>query len=321
MGLRNVLYRKKESLKRKTFRLVNGYCNVLLYHRVSDETYDPQQLCVSPDNFHDQLKGLKRKGIFITIDEFTDHLVRKKRFPRSCHLITFDDGYADNLHNAIPVLETLGLQAVFYVSTANINTGNLFWWDQLDLAFKNPDSNIEIFRKLMSGFGFSTPQELYSYYIRHCKLSSSVQERDELMNQLPAITAGSAILDRYRCLTNNELKTLADSKSAVMGAHTINHLSLAELDYNGQKLEISGSIRFLENLLNKKIEHFSFPYGEKSHFNDNTVAVCRELGLKSAAANYYQYATNKDDIHAFPRLVIRNDSFPELKRKLQQLTA
>jgi hypothetical protein len=70
MSLKLYLYRKKEALKKRIRREKNGFCNVLLYHRVNDLEYDPQQLCVSIKNFEAQLSTLKKDHVFIGIEEF-----------------------------------------------------------------------------------------------------------------------------------------------------------------------------------------------------------------------------------------------------------
>lgn len=317
MSVRYFLYKKREELKRSIFRSLNGYCGVLLYHRVIEQAYDPQQLCVSPDNFYEQLSQLKRKGNFLSMDEFCYIMSVKKKFPRNSFVITFDDGYVDNYLNALPILETLGLQAVFYISTGNLDTNHLFWWDTLDLVYKNKTENDKELQVLAQERGFGGSEELYSYYLQQCK-TAELANRESMVKEFSGNTQIEAHeKNKYRCLSGKELQQLAASKSAVIGAHTVNHLSLAHQPGNIQHTEINDSVQELARRLGKPVEHFSFPYGEKSHFNPTTISICRELNLKSAAANYYDYAKNNDDIMAFPRLVVRNDNYKTLNEKLK----
>ncbi len=51
---------------------------------------------------------------------------------RSLVAITFDDGYADNLYDALPLLEKHGLPATVFVCTGPVTQGAEFWWDTLE---------------------------------------------------------------------------------------------------------------------------------------------------------------------------------------------
>lgn len=312
MNVKLFLYRTKEKFKRRWFLNTQGYCTVLLYHRVVDLNYDPQLLCVSLKNFEDQLRFLKKKGKFLTLEEFTEILSRKGKFPKNSFLITFDDGYLDNYTNALPVLEKLGLQAVFYIATNNINTTNLFWWDELDLIFRKVRENRISLNHFLTRHKVESLDELYKFYIHACKTVKHLSEREELMNEVRSFSplAESDKKD-YAFLTETDIKKIDGSRSAVIAAHTVNHLSLGHLTKQDQQYEITESVKTLEEITKHKIEHFSFPYGEKIHFNSDTVSICRDLKLKSSAANYLDIVTNKDSVFSFPRFVVRNDS-PEI---------
>src|SRR5437762_2090069 len=83
-------------------------CHALLYHRITKLKNDPQLLSVSPENFYEQIKFLKTKFYVLEIEEFL-HIKnsRKENFPKNSFVITFDDGYADNYLEALPILESL----------------------------------------------------------------------------------------------------------------------------------------------------------------------------------------------------------------------
>jgi len=319
MNLKLFLYRAKERLKRTLYLKQNGFCTVLLYHRVNDLSYDPQQLCVSVNNFRDQLSFLKKKYKFLTLEEFCGILKNKKRFPANSLLITFDDGYADNCENALPLLESLGLQAVFYIATKNIDTDELFWWDELDIVFREVKQKKINVNELLIKNNLQNSEQLYTHYVTKCKTVNSLNERNQLMAEVRTLyTVTESDKRDYAFLNATQLKRMSDSKSAVMAAHTINHLSLGHLSESDQYNEIKGSIDRLSKALGKKVEHFSFPYGEKTHFNQTTINICKELGMQSAAANYCDIVTPDDDVYSFPRFVVRNDKAEVLEQKIKK---
>ena len=99
--------------KRYLGNLVQPGALVVLYHRVAELEQDPQQLAVRPDNFYNQVRYFKEHFDVLSIHELYSFLRDKKKFPERAVVLTFDDGYADNLYNALPVLESLQVSALF----------------------------------------------------------------------------------------------------------------------------------------------------------------------------------------------------------------
>lgn len=321
MSLRQDLYIQRQKLKRQWDRFKYGNCTVLLYHRIVETDFDPQQLCVSPKNFKDQLTYLKKNYKFLTIEQFNDHLFNKKPFPKNSLFITFDDGYADNLKNAIPILEELNLQAVFYIATRNLGTNLLFWWDELDLLFRFEDEmDKAVLSELFKTTDTKSIKELYDHYLNMLKRSHDVRQRDAHLNSIRKLrTINDAEKEKCVCLNFSELKKLASSKAAIIGAHTKEHLSLWCLSEEDQRKEITESISTLKDLLNIPIDYFAYPYGEKRDYNEKTMKICEGLKLKHAAANFGGYMNSESDRYAFTRHVVRNDTPEIVEKKIKEL--
>lgn len=84
---------------------------VLTYHRIADE-----ECCVSIDSFRRQLDYLKKNNyIPINVRTYLDCIYKKIAVPRRAVLLTFDDGFEDNLTNAAPILKEYGFPAVVFV--------------------------------------------------------------------------------------------------------------------------------------------------------------------------------------------------------------
>ena len=91
---------------------------VLLYHLVSDETYGPNEyLFVRISDFEAQLAEIKRLG-YKTV--FADELAETRGEP--CVVLTFDDGYADNYTNVLPLLEKYDMKATIFLISDLIGT-------------------------------------------------------------------------------------------------------------------------------------------------------------------------------------------------------
>src|SRR5262245_49981502 len=86
---------------------------VLLYHRVAELPSDPQMLAVAPDRFAQHLAIVQRQAQALRLEQLVRG-VRKGHVPHRGIVITFDDGYADNLDNAAPLLEQYGIPATVF---------------------------------------------------------------------------------------------------------------------------------------------------------------------------------------------------------------
>ena len=91
---------------------------ILLYHRVANAELGPHSnvsgLSVTPEHFEQQLAVLRRRFAPLRL---RDLLESPPRFRHPAVAVTFDDGYADNLHAALPLLERFGIPATFFVTS------------------------------------------------------------------------------------------------------------------------------------------------------------------------------------------------------------
>ena len=286
---------------------------VLLYHRVTRLDSDPQLLAVSPENFYEQVNYLKSNCALLQIEEFYDLLSRRKKFPRRAVILTFDDGYADNFLEALPILQSLHSQALFYITTSNLDTDRELWWDELERIFlgkhslppfieiEHKDGHIQLDTRTHGG-------RTDTYKFLHPLLRfAAPAERNLILEHLRAMTGLSASgRPSHRMLTNNELQQLSRSAEAVIGAHTHHHPSLAVLPYKEQLEEMKISKDILEKITGATMQHFSYPYGSKQDYNSDSVNACREAGFKMVCSNYYGQVHSWTDLLQVPRILVRN---------------
>lgn len=300
-----------------------GGCTVLLYHRVTDLDTDPQLLSVSPANFDAQIAFLKNNYNLLKIEQFKEHLLNKKRFPANSVLITFDDGYADNLLEALPILEKHQAQALFYISTGTLNTENEYWWDAVErivlLSKGTPVNDTYTLRGKsydLKGLDKAKREELYNALLPELRTMVSA-EREQKLAELAAIMNAETPRKTHRAMTFEELKKMSVSESAVVGAHTHLHPSLGSLNYDEQYREIETSKKILEEKLSQKITHFSYPFGTRKDFNQDSIAIVKKLEFECVAANIPEPVNALSDRYAFTRFLVRNWGLNEFKKQLK----
>lgn len=306
------------NIDKKIDRSMNGSCAVLLYHRATQLESDPQLLSVSPQHFDEQLNYLKNNYRVLPIEEFSEILLSKKRFPAKSVVLTFDDGYADNYLEALPILEKHQLQALFYISTGTLNTSNEYWWDAVErivLYGKQPSEKMML---EAGGVSFDLNGDRHLLYESLLPVLRRLpsETREQKIKHLAEVFHNNDGRPSHRAMRWDELKAMHQSASAVIGAHTHLHPSLGKLNVEEQEQEILRSKSILEQQLNCSIEHFSYPFGTKLDFTEDTIRICRKAGFKMVAANFPKFANRKSNPFAFPRHLVRDWNLEEFKRHL-----
>lgn len=151
---------------------------VLYYHRVGgcDVLTKPSHA------FRQELEYLKRRYECISLSELARRLRENEPMRRSVAVITFDDGYRDNLTEAVPALKASGLTATFFVSTGFIGTDREFPHD----CSPHPKLTWDDLRQ-MEAEGF----EIGSHTINHMSLGRADAEtlEREIFGSLEALNS------------------------------------------------------------------------------------------------------------------------------------
>lgn len=80
-------------------------------------------------------------------------------------------------------------------------------------------------------------------------------------------------------ISTDELRDMASDPLCAIGAHTVSHPKLDTLSQAEQQWEIQQSKQWLESVLGKPVNHFSYPHGA---YNEDSVKICRDLGFRTA---------------------------------------
>jgi peptidoglycan/xylan/chitin deacetylase (PgdA/CDA1 family) len=95
---------------------------VLMYHKISNQWPNPAAVPVAL--FEEQMAYLGEAGyVPVSLDEVCDYYLRGVALPPRAVLITFDDGYRDNLETALPILRRHGYPAVVFVPVGFLDDG------------------------------------------------------------------------------------------------------------------------------------------------------------------------------------------------------
>jgi peptidoglycan/xylan/chitin deacetylase (PgdA/CDA1 family) len=150
---------------------------IFLYHRISEVNNDPFQLCVAPDNFDSQIKYLNEKFNTISLQEMAKG-IHSGRMQKNTISITFDDGYEDNLVNALPILDKYKVPVTVFVTSGKLDDAEPFYWDR---NTKQQDQGRSMSKKQIIELSKSSLIEIGSHTLSHphlVKLNKDLQEEE-----------------------------------------------------------------------------------------------------------------------------------------------
>ncbi len=289
--------------------LCKGKGAILMYHRILPEKFIKQDmkigLAVSCENFEKHLITLKSKYKFVSMDMFLENLENKK--DEFTIVLTFDDGYKDNFIHALPILKKHKIPALIYVTTNFLEKKVSMWWYELKEKILNSSKLNFEYRQKKYVFNLESDEDKLSAFnkIRNLFLKVNLTEQ----NQLLKIITGNEEKKNYAnlCLNLEEIRSLDQDPLITIGSHTHTHPNLKNLSSNEVELEIKKSLSILENLLQHKIKHFSYPYGDKNAVSSREIEIVKKLSFNSAVTTQI-YPVSSKNIFSLPRIFVGNDT-------------
>jgi peptidoglycan/xylan/chitin deacetylase (PgdA/CDA1 family) len=270
---------------------------ILLYHRVTHLANDRWSIAVTPAHFAEQMEVLHRRATALPLSALGDSVTRPNA--RAARVVvTFDDGYADNLHEALPILQRFDVPATVFVATDAVVRSREFWWDDLERLVAPSDYDA-VWARLRDVGG---------------------REREGALDALrDAAGVGSAPRPEKRPLTPDELACLARGVRIAIGAHTASHARLAALTGAEQRADIETGLKAAESIIGRRIESFAYPFGRAGDYTAETMAIVREAGFTRACSNQAGRVDRSTDRYALPRLYVRDWNGDEFAAALNDL--
>lgn len=277
-------------------RLRRRECSLVLrYHAVASDhtpfpTYAGPDITIPRGLFAAQMRFLRRAYTPVPLGTIVDAIDRGAAPPAATVAITLDDGYADNYHQAFPVLVALRLPATVYVVTETLDGGPALWMSELRaavMASSVPSLRVEI----GGGYEFvlggrderqDTIKELTNVLV---PVDAALRRRILATIRNELAVNGNADVSQTM-VTSAQIREMQQA-GITIGAHTQTHSNMTLLSAEQARAEIAGSRERLENVLGVPVRDFAYPNtgGRYPHCNESVAAIIRELGFRSAVTS------------------------------------
>ncbi len=293
------------SMLRTAFSILSGSGSrarlvVLIFHRVLSRVDDI--LPDEPDTRRfDQILGwLDEWFRVLPLDEAIS-MMREERLPSRAAAITFDDGYADNHDVALPILQRHRLSATFFIATGFLDGGRMWNDTIIESVRRTVLTTLDLKPYRLGRYPIASPLDrraAIAGILRDVKYMP-IQERIAISEAL----AAKLVPEGFGGLMMSPDQVLKMRRSGMgIGAHTVSHPILANLDADTARREILTSKQHLESILGEKVTLFAYPNGRPGKdFLPRDVELVRELGFEAAVSTRPAIARAAVDRLLIPR--------------------
>jgi peptidoglycan/xylan/chitin deacetylase (PgdA/CDA1 family) len=255
---------------------------IIVSHGVYDDAVPPRlkppSSAISLTAFTSNVCALQKAFTFISMDEAASMLSGLSPWRDRCMALTFDDSLKCLAELVAPKLQSLGVPATFYLTTAAIETRQPYWWNRLDFAAACAKGG-KISLTLPAGRPFMvdllSPPSVTALKraLRTCTPAQCHQAADFIEACL-GISLAQSLPDYPSAdlMSWDDVGSLA-RMGMTIGSHTVNHANMAATPLEQMTLELEQSRQTLEARVPGACRHFCFPYG--AHFDAACAAVAK----------------------------------------------
>jgi peptidoglycan/xylan/chitin deacetylase (PgdA/CDA1 family) len=291
---------------------------ILMYHRVADAPEDAYGLAVTPERFQSQAEYLSQLGCVVPLPEIRQPT---KSFQIA---ITFDDGYADNVETAAPVLSSLRLPATYFITSGRLG-GRHFWWDRLAaglLEAHTSQSGVDVEvggRSLWLALNSPDACRTSLRFLHRRLRALPPEELDVVVDELLKRLGASEPPRQAMSMTEHQLRALSRMETVEIGAHTRTHLQLRDQAHSLQRDEIFGSIADIVAITGRAVTSFAYPFGSQSAVGDLAPRLTREAGCHLACSTDVGMVAQRTDAYRLPRVNVRNWPVVEFAARVEEV--
>jgi peptidoglycan/xylan/chitin deacetylase (PgdA/CDA1 family) len=267
------------------------------YHYVRAEYPEPFPGIhgITPDALAAQVRVLTRLGPVIDARTLRSAIDGGDELPPVCFVLTFDDGLREHYEQALPVLDALGVPALFFINTGPLRNRTVSRVHKIHLLrSQTPPNEFErALRRLAEESGeplshadeeravgqyqYDVPEVARLKYLLNFAMEAS--HRDALIDRLfrERYGAEESRISEELYLTRAQVVELSERDA--IGSHAHEHIPLETLEPDAASALVHEASKCIESWTGKRPVAFSHPYGSAPGWLD---AQLRSVGLEFA---------------------------------------
>ncbi|GAB1257157.1 polysaccharide deacetylase family protein [Aurantivibrio plasticivorans] len=289
---------------------------IFMLHGVAAPTihdkWQPTWQRTSPEQLELIVKAYQKHFTFISLEHAVAMLQGEVQWVKNAAVLTFDDGYKNNLTKALPVLENLQVPMIVYPTLSAVEQRKPYWIDRLDFALQQLDKSCvelpcgadsktinlrsrkelsfsyQAYRLALKG-AYQNDYQMLADLDKNCSMLES--ESGASLEQVLDGDVWSDLLQKDDLQVQNPLLDF--------GSHTVSHIRVTHVCTSELIKELAQSKETLGKYMGRECKHFCYPNGDASR---NTASLVQQCGYNSAVTT--QQGLNKlgDNLFLLRRL-------------------
>lgn len=285
-------------------------------------------LAHSADFLERLIVDVRRRGYdFVSLEEAlafrgTAAFHGKNRGGRRFLALTFDDGYADNLTQAYPVLRRHGVPFTLFLTTGFIDRTVRMWWLLFDVLLRERDRLILPEGTLPAGSDAEKTAAFAAARDLVMRMAPGHQSGflDRLLKANPC-RAASAAADAAP-LDWNGVRDLAADGLLTFGCHSVSHARMSGLDRMGCEAEVVPARDRIAEMTGTVPRFFAYPYGGAADVGTVAPSVVAEAGFAAGfTTGAGIFGAEGMDMFRIPRIAVGAPDLPLIRAHISGLPA
>ena len=241
----------------------------------------------SKKNFRDCINWLKENSyVFLSTDQLVCMLRGQMAIPRGAVWISFDDGWKENIDNAIPTILENDIPVTFFIATDPVERSGVFWW-----------SIVQKYAKHLPPPYYNDPKQLWKI---------KEEERIRVIRELEQRFLKECVRE---AMTIEDIVYMSSIPQITIGCHTVHHVITPNCTESELEFEIRQSKSSLEEWTGKPVKFFSYPNGD---FDGREKSVLKKYGFELSITTEKRFVSANDDSYLVPRFSVPDNAlFPE----------
>ncbi len=291
---------------------------ILLYHRICqpENFFQP---AVSPERFEEQIRFISQHFEVVSTSRMFEIMDKKQLPQKPLAVITFDDGYRDNLETAYPILKKYNVPATIFLATESLE-GAPMWTSRVEAMFKNTAIKNLTVESLSKERTF----ELGSYEDR-MKICHEVKSemkqvpdshRQTILEELEERMGGCKL--SAEMLSWDDVRQMMQDPLIEFGSHSVSHRMLANLSLPEILSELEQSKEKIRNETGKEPCFISYP---GNSYDVRVEKAAEQVGYEAAFAVDQELADFSQNRFSIKRVHIEDEPLYSFRAEICLITS